>query len=177
MVNMPLRTSYRDTATPFIAPVSASQATSSWHVFGMLVLLLQIWYVVPPSRAPSVERTLQSYLADRDPHYVLHSLTVQLPPSLFVENNIPVYRIEQHAKEFVMLWPRTYHAGFNAGYAGATSLELLLLYSCGCGCVSPWCGVDLLDVLPSALHLKHPSTCVVLGICVCFACVFFGIQV
>ncbi|OEH76937.1 jmjc domain-containing protein [Cyclospora cayetanensis] len=53
---------------------------------------------------------------DRDPHYVLHSLTVQLPPSLFVENGIPVYRIEQHPKEFVMLWPRTYHAGFNAGF-------------------------------------------------------------
>ncbi|KAL8428213.1 hypothetical protein Efla_005315 [Eimeria flavescens] len=77
---------------------------------------LYIWYVVPPSRAPSVERTLQSYLADRDPQYVLHSLTVQLPPSLFVENGIPVYRIEQHPKEFVMLWPRTYHAGFNAGF-------------------------------------------------------------
>ncbi|KAL8433549.1 hypothetical protein ACSSS7_003840 [Eimeria intestinalis] len=76
----------------------------------------KIWYVVPPSRAPSVERTLQSYLADRDPHYVLHSLTVQLPPSLFVENGIPVYRIEQHPNEFVMLWPRTYHAGFNAGF-------------------------------------------------------------
>lgn len=76
---------------------------------------MQIWYVVPPSRAPSVERALQSYLANKDPQYVLHSLTVQLPPSLFVENGIPVYRMEQRSGEFVMLWPRTYHAGFNVG--------------------------------------------------------------
>ncbi|PFH33963.1 histone lysine demethylase JMJC1/KDM5D/JARID1D [Besnoitia besnoiti] len=76
----------------------------------------KIWYLIPPSRAPSVERLLQSYLVEKDSDYVLHSLTVQLPPSLFVENRLPVYRIEQHANEFLMLWPRTFHAGFNTGF-------------------------------------------------------------
>ncbi|CBZ54889.1 hypothetical protein NCLIV_053150 [Neospora caninum Liverpool] len=76
----------------------------------------KIWYLIPPSRAPSVERLLQSYLSEKDPEYVLHSLTVQLPPSLFVENRIPIYRAEQKTNEFLMLWPRTFHAGFNTGF-------------------------------------------------------------
>ncbi|KYK62634.1 histone lysine demethylase JMJC1/KDM5D/JARID1D [Toxoplasma gondii TgCatPRC2] len=76
----------------------------------------KVWYLVPPSRAPSVERLLQSYLSEKDPEYVLHSLTVQLPPALFVENRIPIYRTEQRTNEFLLLWPRTFHAGFNAGF-------------------------------------------------------------
>eukprot|EP00070_Physeter_catodon_P037340 XP_028344234.1 uncharacterized protein LOC114486129 [Physeter catodon] len=59
---------------------------------------------------------LQRYLNTKDSDYVLHSLTVQLPPSLFIQHRVPVYRVEQKENEFIMLWPRTYHAGFNAGF-------------------------------------------------------------
>ncbi|XP_058515402.1 uncharacterized protein LOC131478857, partial [Ochotona princeps] len=87
-------------------------AACNYHHWGRC----KLWYVIPPSRAPSVERMLQRYLNTKDSEYVLHSLTVQLPPSLFIQHRVPVYRVEQKENEFIMLWPRTYHAGFNAGF-------------------------------------------------------------
>lgn len=78
-------------------------------------VFFQVWYLIPSSRASKVERMLQSYVALEPAEHVLHSLTVQLSPSLFLENRIPLYRVEQKENEFLMLWPRTYHAGFNLG--------------------------------------------------------------
>lgn len=76
----------------------------------------KIWYVVPPSRGASMEKLMKEYLSANDPDYVVHSLTVQLSPSLLLDNRLKVYRVVQQPGEFVLLWPRTYHAGLNTGF-------------------------------------------------------------
>ncbi|KAF8821913.1 histone lysine demethylase JMJC1/KDM5D/JARID1D [Cardiosporidium cionae] len=75
----------------------------------------KVWYVVPPSRAASVERLLKNYVTNGKSDYALHSLTVQLSPSILLNNKVPVYRAIQNENEFILLWPRTFHAGFNSG--------------------------------------------------------------
>lgn len=63
-----------------------------------------------------MEKLLVGYTSTEDREFALYSLRVQLSPNLLLSNNIPVYRIVQEPNEFVLLWPRTYHAGFNVGF-------------------------------------------------------------
>lgn len=106
----------------FVSPVHASvwaQALCNVRFslsVGSVCAGVQVWYLIPPSRSASVQKMLRSYVAFESADYALHSLTVQLSPSLFLENRIPLYRVEQKENEFLMLWPRTYHAGFNLGW-------------------------------------------------------------
>lgn len=74
------------------------------------------WYVIPPNKAPAMNRFMKDYLGHRKPADVLHSLSVQISPNLLVTHGIPVYRAVQHENEFILLWPRTYHCGFNTGF-------------------------------------------------------------
>ena len=40
----------------------------------------------------------------------------QLSPSILKSEGVPVYRCVQNAGEFVLTFPRAYHAGFNCGF-------------------------------------------------------------
>lgn len=76
----------------------------------------KIWYVVPPAEAPAMQKLMCDYIGHRDPADVLHSLTVQISPTLLKRNSISVYRLEQRENEYILLWPRTFHCGFNTGF-------------------------------------------------------------
>ncbi|CRG97686.1 JmjC domain containing protein, putative [Plasmodium gallinaceum] len=46
----------------------------------------------------------------------IYKLTIQVPIDIFLKNNIPVYKNIQRKNEFIFLWPKTFHGGFNSGY-------------------------------------------------------------
>ncbi|KAI4834845.1 JmjC domain-containing protein 1 [Plasmodium brasilianum] len=46
----------------------------------------------------------------------IYKLTIQVPIEVFLKNNIPVFKNIQTKNEFIFLWPKTFHGGFNSGY-------------------------------------------------------------
>ncbi|EUD68980.1 hypothetical protein C922_00671 [Plasmodium inui San Antonio 1] len=46
----------------------------------------------------------------------IYKLTIQVPIEVFLKNKIPVYKNIQRKNEFIFLWPKTFHGGFNSGY-------------------------------------------------------------
>ena len=42
---------------------------------------------------------------------------------MFIFTGVPVFRTDQHAGEFVVTFPRAYHAGFNQGYNFAEAVN------------------------------------------------------
>lgn len=48
----------------------------------------------------------------------------QLSPSILRSEGVPVYRCAQNAGEFVLTFPRAYHAGFNCGFNCAEAVNI-----------------------------------------------------
>lgn len=46
---------------------------------------------------------------------VLLGKTTLFPPSILLDNNVPVYKAVQNPGEFVITFPRAYHSGFSHG--------------------------------------------------------------
>lgn len=54
---------------------------------------------------------------------LLHQLVTIMNPNTLMEAGVPIYSIDQHAGEFVVTFPRAYHAGFNQGYNFAEAVN------------------------------------------------------
>ncbi|KAH7550304.1 hypothetical protein JRO89_XS13G0168000 [Xanthoceras sorbifolium] len=75
------------------------------------------WYSVPGSEASAFEKVMRNSLPDlfdAQPD-LLFQLVTMLNPSVLQENGVPVYSILQEPGNFVITFPRSYHAGFNFG--------------------------------------------------------------
>uniref|UniRef100_A0A146KQ53 [histone H3]-trimethyl-L-lysine(4) demethylase n=1 Tax=Lygus hesperus TaxID=30085 RepID=A0A146KQ53_LYGHE len=83
------------------------------------------WYGVPGSRANDFETTMKQAapeLFSSQPD-LLHQLTTIMNPNVLMEAGVPVCRTDQEAGEFVITFPRAYHAGFNQGYNFAEAVN------------------------------------------------------
>ena len=47
---------------------------------------------------------------------LLHHLVTTMNPSILLREGVPVVKTNQQAGEFVVTFPRAYHAGFNHGF-------------------------------------------------------------
>ncbi|XXG61987.1 hypothetical protein AAC387_Pa05g0452 [Persea americana] len=86
----------------------------------------KVWYGVPGKDASKFEATMKKHLPDlfeQQPD-LLHKLVTQLSPSIFKSEDVPVYRCVQHPREFILTFPRAYHAGFNSGFNCAEALNI-----------------------------------------------------
>ncbi|OLY84697.1 Lysine-specific demethylase lid [Smittium mucronatum] len=75
------------------------------------------WYSVPASQCSDFERVMKNSmpeLFDNDPG-LLFNLVTMLSPKILVDNNIPVFTIDQNPGEFIITFPQAYHSGFNQG--------------------------------------------------------------
>ncbi|OON14580.1 JmjC domain protein, partial [Opisthorchis viverrini] len=54
---------------------------------------------------------------------LLHHMTTMLPPDRLTAHGVPVYKLDQCAGEFVVTFPRAYHAGFNQGFNFAEAVN------------------------------------------------------
>eukprot|EP00096_Caligus_rogercresseyi_P011047 TRINITY_DN422_c0_g1_i1.p1 TRINITY_DN422_c0_g1~~TRINITY_DN422_c0_g1_i1.p1 ORF type:complete len:1514 (+),score=534.84 TRINITY_DN422_c0_g1_i1:112-4653(+) len=78
----------------------------------------KIWYGIPGTfaeKAETIMRESAKELFTGQPD-LLHHIVTTVNPNILQAHGIPIYRGEQHAGEFIITFPRAYHAGFNAGY-------------------------------------------------------------
>ncbi|KAK2197060.1 bifunctional JmjC domain/JmjN domain [Babesia duncani] len=110
-----------------ILPVPPNFENDSWNLRnlpkcnGSLLKYIQttipgVWYIIPSCHASRMEALLKNYIANESEAFAIYSLRVQIPIDVLLANNITVYRLVQRENEFVFVWPRTFHAGLNAGY-------------------------------------------------------------
>ena len=75
------------------------------------------WYGVPGAEAKNFEKVSKTFLAEsfREAPDLLHHMTTQISPNLLY-GKVPVYRLEQDAKTFIVTFPKAFHAGFSYGF-------------------------------------------------------------
>ncbi|KXJ81391.1 hypothetical protein RP20_CCG000730 [Aedes albopictus] len=83
------------------------------------------WYGVPGTRAEEFEVAMKSAAPElfQSQPDLLHQLVTIMNPNILMNANVPVYRTDQHAGEFIVTFPRAYHAGFNQGYNFAEAVN------------------------------------------------------
>nr|URM60705.1 LSD family protein [Gymnema sylvestre] len=86
----------------------------------------KIWYGVPGADALKLESAMRKHLPDlfEEQPDLLHKLVTQLSPSILKNEGVPVYRCVQNAGDFVLTFPRAYHAGFNSGFNCAEAVNV-----------------------------------------------------
>eukprot|EP01137_Pigoraptor_chileana_P023900 Opistho-2@90972 len=83
------------------------------------------WYGVPGSASDSFERAMRESvpeLFEGNPD-LLFQLTTLISPGALIAKGVPVCRTDQREGEFVITFPRAYHAGFNNGYNCAEAVN------------------------------------------------------
>uniref|UniRef100_A0A8D8Y443 [histone H3]-trimethyl-L-lysine(4) demethylase n=1 Tax=Cacopsylla melanoneura TaxID=428564 RepID=A0A8D8Y443_9HEMI len=83
------------------------------------------WYGVPGSSAEHFEEVMYSAVPElfQSQPDLLHQLVTIMNPNIFMNHNVPICRTDQQAGEFVITFPRAYHAGFNQGYNFAEAVN------------------------------------------------------
>lgn len=83
------------------------------------------WYGVPGNKAEAFENTMRSAAPElfQSQPDLLHQLVTIMNPNTLMNAGVPVYRTDQHAGEFIITFPRAYHAGFNQGYNFAEAVN------------------------------------------------------
>ncbi|KAG9150194.1 hypothetical protein Leryth_009768 [Lithospermum erythrorhizon] len=86
----------------------------------------KMWYGVPGYAAQKLEAAMKKHLPDlfEEEPDLLHKLVTQLSPSILKAEGVPVYRCLQNPGEFVLTFPRGYHAGFNCGFNCAEAVNV-----------------------------------------------------
>ncbi|XP_010553772.1 PREDICTED: putative lysine-specific demethylase JMJ16 isoform X2 [Tarenaya hassleriana] len=86
----------------------------------------KMWYGVGGKDAVKLEEAMRKHLPDlfEEQPDLLHKLVTQLSPSLLKAAGVPVYRCVQSAGQFVLTFPRAYHAGFNCGFNCAEAVNV-----------------------------------------------------
>ncbi|KAJ7641325.1 JmjC-domain-containing protein [Roridomyces roridus] len=112
------------------------RATFAWHVEDMDLFSInyihfgapKFWYAVPQARAGALEDTMRGYFpkdTSTCPQFLRHK-SFLASPTLLAQSAVRPNHLVQHAGEFVITYPRGYHAGFNLGFNCAESVNFAL---------------------------------------------------
>ncbi|KAF9005231.1 JmjC domain, hydroxylase-domain-containing protein [Cyathus striatus] len=112
------------------------RATFAWHVEDMDLFSInyihfgapKFWYAIPQGRAAALEQTMRGYFpkdTSQCPQFLRHK-SFLASPSLLAQSSCRPNHLVQHAGEFVITYPRGYHAGFNLGINCAESVNFAL---------------------------------------------------
>eukprot|EP00256_Glycine_max_P055155 XP_014622207.1 jmjC domain-containing protein isoform X3 [Glycine max] len=83
------------------------------------------WYGIPGHAALDFERVVREHVYTNDilssdgedgAFDVLLGKTTLFPPNILLEHEVPVYKAVQKPGEFIITFPRAYHAGFSHGF-------------------------------------------------------------
>mmetsp|Transcript_28994 Transcript_28994/g.40393 ORF Transcript_28994/g.40393 Transcript_28994/m.40393 type:complete len:599 (+) Transcript_28994:11-1807(+) len=138
------------------------QATFSWHVEDMNLFSINYlhfgqpkqWYSIPGSHFEQTERLFKGLY----PHQVrnctefLRHKKCLVTPNLLKGHGLPVHRTVQEEGEFIITFPKAFHAGFNYGFNCAESVNFAMRSwvtdGCKanfCRCVSDSVKIDMVD--------------------------------
>jgi len=83
------------------------------------------WYVIPASASSKFERAVRSLLPQLFAQHpdLLYQLVAMVAPADLRAQGVPVYQLTQRAGEFVITFPRAYHAGFSHGFNCAEAVN------------------------------------------------------
>ncbi|BAT75153.1 hypothetical protein VIGAN_01296800 [Vigna angularis var. angularis] len=83
------------------------------------------WYGIPGHAALEFERVVRQHVYTNDilstggedgAFDVLLGKTTMFPPDILLEHEVPVYKAVQNPGDYVITFPRAYHAGFSHGF-------------------------------------------------------------
>ncbi|KAG9095934.1 hypothetical protein FRC06_009228 [Ceratobasidium sp. 370] len=112
------------------------RATFAWHVEDMDLYSInyihwgapKYWYAVPSIRANAFEHAMSKHFsaeASECPQFMRHK-SFLASPAILAEADCRPNTLVQHQGEFVITYPRGYHAGFNVGLNCAESVNFAL---------------------------------------------------
>ena len=83
------------------------------------------WYVVPAAAASKFEKATRAMLPSvfQDSPDLLYQLVAMVAPADLEAQGVPVYTLQQRAGEFIITFPRAYHAGFSHGFNVAEAVN------------------------------------------------------
>lgn len=75
------------------------------------------WYGIPGQKAELFEEAMRSVAPElfKSQPDLLHQLVTICNPNILEDYGVPISSLNQSAGEFVITFPRAYHAGFNGG--------------------------------------------------------------
>uniref|UniRef100_H2Y6C7 [Histone H3]-trimethyl-L-lysine(4) demethylase n=1 Tax=Ciona savignyi TaxID=51511 RepID=H2Y6C7_CIOSA len=108
------------------------------------------WYGIPREDAMKFEQVMHDSAPELFRHHpdLLHHLVTTMNPATLMNKGVRVVRTNQCAGEFMITFPRAYHAGFNQGYNFAEAVNF---------CPADWVPVGRQCV---AHYRKMKKTCV-----------------
>lgn len=93
------------------------------------------WYGIPGHAALEFEKVVREHVYNHNilsadgedgAFDVLLGKTTLFPPNILLQHNVPVYKAVQKPGEYIITFPRAYHAGFSHGKILDFNLSLLL---------------------------------------------------
>ncbi|KAH8981101.1 JmjC domain, hydroxylase-domain-containing protein [Lactarius hatsudake] len=150
------------------------RATFAWHVEDMDLFSInyihfgagKYWYAVPQARASALEQTMKSHFPEpsRCPQFLRHK-SYLASPMMLAKTSCRPNTLVQHAGEFVITFPRGYHAGFNLGFNCAESVNFALdswielgRKAQACNCVDYSVRIDVDELLRGRELSSQPIT-------------------
>ncbi|KAG5653889.1 hypothetical protein H0H81_009712 [Sphagnurus paluster] len=116
----------------------------------------KFWYAIPQGRAAALEQTMRGYFpkdTTNCPQFLRHKSFLASPTLLAQSSCRPNFLVQQTG-EFVITFPRGYHAGFNLGFNCAESVNFALdswldlgRRAKACECVSDSVRIDVDQLL------------------------------
>ncbi|KZV77775.1 JmjC-domain-containing protein [Peniophora sp. CONT] len=114
------------------------RATFAWHVEDCDLFSINYihfgapkhWYAVPQARADAFEGVMRGFFSEGQgskacPQFLRHKAFL-VSPTILAKSSCRPNTLVQHAGEFVVTYPRGYHAGFNLGFNCAESANFAL---------------------------------------------------
>jgi hypothetical protein len=97
---------------------TSSAAAAAVPVIATDTSTVKTWYGIPQRAYLDFEKVLKSHCPaafDKSPD-LLYRLTTLLSPNHLMSQGVPVVKLRQRPGEFVVTFPRAYHAGFSHGF-------------------------------------------------------------
>ncbi|XP_044466143.1 lysine-specific demethylase JMJ706-like isoform X2 [Mangifera indica] len=105
------------------------------------------WYGIPGHAALKFEQVVREHVYTNDilstdaedgAFDVLLGKTTLFPPNILLEHNVPVYKAVQNPGEFIITFPRAYHAGFSHGFNCGEAVNFAIGDWFPLGAVASW---------------------------------------